>query len=94
MNFLPNEHTASVLSYDWVLVVSKRGTELYNPSTGVWTISKGIRTERSHHTASVLLNGNVLISGGHNGIYNNVDNVELFHPSTGVWSMTRHMIVS
>ncbi len=45
---------------------------------------------RDYHTASVLTNGNVLVTGGQNtgGILNNA---ELYNSSTGVWTMTGNM---
>ncbi len=39
-------------------------TELYDPTTGNWTNAGNMLVELQHHTASVLKNGNVLISGG------------------------------
>ncbi|CAF1505443.1 unnamed protein product, partial [Adineta steineri] len=38
--------------------------EIYNPSTGMWTITDDLNNERMFHTASVLNDGRVLVSGG------------------------------
>jgi hypothetical protein len=46
--------------------------------------------QRTHHTASVLLNGKVLVTGGYsNG--GNTNSAELYDPSTGMWTTTGSM---
>jgi hypothetical protein len=63
-------HTASVSTNGKVLVTGGasggllNSAELYNPSTGVWTITANMSSIRYHHTASVLTNGTVLVTGG------------------------------
>ncbi|CAF4314768.1 unnamed protein product [Rotaria sordida] len=67
-------HTASVLTNGKVLVTggwgsivdSVNSTELYDPSTGTWTMTGSMNNARSLHTASILTNGNVLVTGGYN----------------------------
>jgi N-acetylneuraminic acid mutarotase len=41
-----------------------RNVELYDPSTEIWRATGSLRYARSDHTASVLTNGKVLVSGG------------------------------
>ena len=38
--------------------------ELYDPWTGVWRVTGAMNTSRAEHTASLLGNGTVLVSGG------------------------------
>jgi hypothetical protein len=64
-------HTASLLTNGAVLVAGGSSvssilgsTQLYDPSTGVWTLSAHMSYNRYKHTASVLTNGGVLITGG------------------------------
>ena len=97
-------HTASVLSDGNVLVAggelyfdyinSTRTAELYNPSTGFWTLTSSMNLERYLHTATVLADGNVLIAGGYN-YNNNMSNVsftaELYNPLTRSWAMVNSM---
>ena len=63
-------HTASVLLNGTVLVaagsnnVYLASAELYDPSTGVWSVTRNMINARRFHTESVLLNGTVLAAGG------------------------------
>jgi hypothetical protein len=60
---------------------------LYDPSTGRFSETNGsLKTARSSHTATLLENGLVLITGGYNGSY--VSTAELYDPSTGTFSYT------
>ena len=52
-------------------------------------VTGGMNTGRQYHTASVLGNGSVLVSGGYNGGY--LNSAELYDPSTGVWRVTGGM---
>ena len=69
-------------------------TELYNPLTGKWTFTGTLNTSRLEHTVTMLMNGNVLISGGNNVTANTTTvlaSAELYNPSTGVWTKTGNM---
>ena len=44
---------------------------------------------RSYHTATLLLNGKVLVGGGWNG--SNLDTAEIFNPDSGNWTLTGNL---
>jgi len=43
---------------------SLSSAELFNPSTGIWSATASMPAPREGHTATLLLNGQVLIAGG------------------------------
>ena len=61
--------------------------ELYDPSTGMFTPAGDMTTPRSNHTATLLPNGRVLITGGNSEYKQNCNctlgSAELYDPSTG-----------
>lgn len=71
-------------------------SEIYNttstaPSTwsSTWTATGALTTGRSWHTATLLADGKVLVTGGNGS--NNVDflnSSELYNPTAGTWSLT------
>lgn len=64
--------------------------ELYDPSSGTFTLTGSLNTARSSQTATVLQNGNVLIAAGQNSGANGgyVGSAELYNPTTGKFSAT------
>ncbi|CAF4785166.1 unnamed protein product, partial [Rotaria sp. Silwood2] len=107
MHFRRYCHTASVLANGKVLVISGYGsddysywgylnsTELYDPTTGIWTRTGNINVGRQYHTASVLTNGKVLVAGGYfsdgYSYWKPVNSSELYDPMTGIWTKTGNM---
>ncbi|MBJ6760081.1 hypothetical protein JGU66_04855 [Myxococcaceae bacterium JPH2] len=88
-------HTATLLGNGKVLVTGGASgeyggaalgsAELYDPATGAWTAAGSLGTARAHHTATLLSNGKVLVSGGE-GASGRLTSAELYDPATGTWT--------
>lgn len=63
-----------------VLLVSLDACEIYEPSTNMWTVTSSPASDRLYHSAALLPNGRVLVSGG---VY--APTAEVFYPSSGTW---------
>jgi len=59
--------------------------ELYNPSTGKWTLTGSMTQARCSQTATLLPTGEVLAAGGGSV---SLASAELYNRSTGTWSAT------
>ncbi|HEY9173433.1 MAG TPA: kelch repeat-containing protein [Verrucomicrobiae bacterium] len=70
-----SDHTATLFPGGWVLVsggfdsingawVQLSSTELYDPITGKWIAGSSLGIGRSHHTATLLPDGKVLLASG------------------------------
>jgi N-acetylneuraminic acid mutarotase len=96
-------HTATLLQDGTVLLVggddsvsdlhSLSTSEIYNPTTRVWaTTTGGLSASRESHTATLLQDGTVLVSGGRNlqvGVNGTVlSSSEIYNPTTGTWQLT------
>lgn len=99
-------HTATLLQNGKVLICggasvqSSKGTvwasaELYDPGTGTFTGTGGMTTPRWFHTATLLPDGRVLITGGTASSNANGSSVlrsaELYDPATGAFSAAGNM---
>jgi hypothetical protein len=81
-------HTATLLPNGQVLVAgglnnhngshSLDSAELYDPATGMWTVTGSMATARDSHTATLLPNGQVLVAGGHDFITGSLVSAELY----------------
>ncbi|CAF4829874.1 unnamed protein product, partial [Rotaria sp. Silwood1] len=73
-------------------------TELYDPSTGLWTNSSNMNTGRMTHAMCSLANGTMLVTGGvgydPNVFMMPLNDTELYNPSTGLWSKTDSMKIA
>jgi hypothetical protein len=59
--------------------------EVFDPVAGAFSRTGGMTAARSYHTATLLPNGKVLITGG------GIASAELFDPATGIFAMTGSM---
>jgi Kelch motif/IPT/TIG domain len=87
--------TATLLA-DGKVLVAGGGTasaELYNPATGLFTLTGSLPVAVSDATATLLPDGDVLVAGGLHG-QRQVASAELYDPATGTWSATAPMTVA
>ncbi len=60
-------------------------------ASGTWTLTASMSTARTNHTATLLLNGQVLVAGGAFGGAPTLTSAELYSPATGTWTPTGSM---
>ncbi|HUE57387.1 MAG TPA: kelch repeat-containing protein [Candidatus Udaeobacter sp.] len=68
--------------------------ELYDPSTGTFSLTGSLKTPRLGHTATLLPNGDALIAGGVDSAGNYLASAELYNPVTGTFTITGSMKTS
>jgi hypothetical protein len=78
-----------------VLVVGAGSTgsaELYDPTSGIWTATGNMVTGHSGETATLLVDGTVLVAGDNDNPGIDPVTAELFDPATGRWTATGAMV--
>lgn len=91
-------YTASVLKNGKVLIAggycdNGDTAELYDPSTGNWTIVGKLRYIRWDHTTPILKDGRALVVSGERD-FNDGSTAELYDPLTGRWTMTGNLSIT
>jgi hypothetical protein len=101
-------HTATLLPNGKVLVaggsyflfsiinpryVTTAAAQIYDPASATWTNTGSMTSERATHTATLLPDGKVLVTGGYilegtHSVPRNLASAELYDPATGVWTAT------
>lgn len=99
LNDSRSDHAATALANGQILVTGGNdfylgidyGTlasaEIFNPATGKWTKTAPMANSRASHTATLLLDGRVLVAGGYED-NDGISSAELYDPATGMWQAT------
>ena len=66
-------------------------TAITSSAQGTWTKTGSLNTARRFHSATLLMNGQVLVAGGTDSAGNTLTTAELYNPSTGHWTVTGSM---
>ncbi len=62
-------------------------TELYDPSTGGWSLAGGMSASRTFHSAVRLPDGMVMVAGGFEGEFGSIHRTaEVYDPADGSWA--------
>jgi N-acetylneuraminic acid mutarotase len=59
--------------------------EIYNPLSGTWFAASDMKKARTGHTATLLQNGRVLVTGGYNDDDGYLSECEVYDPDTDLW---------
>jgi hypothetical protein len=94
-------HTATLLgdgqvlivtgTHDWVGASYQNTAELFNPTTGTFSATGSMARRPAKQTATILVDGRVLIAGGNDTGAASVASAELYDPTTGTFSTTGSM---
>src|ERR1035437_10903407 len=69
-------------------VAMATGTAISSSAQGPWTNTGSLNTARRFHSATLLMNGEVLVAGGRDSAGNTLISAELYNPATGKWTVT------
>ena len=105
LNTARESHTATLLSNGSVLVTGGFGgatstlqslgsvlasAEIYDPVAAKWSLVASMNSPRMNHTATLLSNGKVLVTGGTNGTAT-VASAEIYDPVADTWKTVASM---
>lgn len=76
---------------------STASVELFDPTTGVWTIGPPMSVPRARHTATILPGGDVLVTGGATTFFGEIGSVtasaEIYSPRSNSWRAAAPMSI-
>jgi probable HAF family extracellular repeat protein len=95
-------HTATFLNNGKVLIAGGTNNannvpnyfdtaELYDPGQGTFSATGSMTRKSSHHTATLLQDGMLLIAGGSNAVQDALNTTELYDPATGTFTAIGNM---
>ena len=85
---------AGGLGIDDMGPIALKTAELYDPSTGQFTLTGAMNLQRQEHAATLLASGKVLVSGGSDSFGGtSFTSAELYDPVLGTWAHTGSMNV-
>jgi hypothetical protein len=99
MRYARSEHTATLLPNGKVLVAgglyaylpyaqgetNLNQAEIFDPETYTWRNTESMAFYRAHHTATLLPNGKVLVTGGRYDELQNLASAEIYDPASETW---------
>lgn len=100
LNTPRTSHTATVLNNGQVLIAGgwtsngdyitsdAANGELYDPTSGTFVATGSMNAPRDTHTATLLNNGTVLITGGFDSNSNVLSSAEIYDPMAGAFTLT------
>jgi N-acetylneuraminic acid mutarotase len=95
------DHTATLLVSGKVLIAgglardpsftSFASAELYDPDSNTWSAAGSMATARACHTATFLMEGNVLVVGGGTSDASCLASAEIYDPAANIWNSAANM---
>lgn len=74
----------------WDLIILNK-VEIYDPVTETWIEAAQMNLERTEHTATLLNDGRVLVTGGETNNFS-TSQCELYNPNSNTWEFTGNML--
>ena len=81
----------TLLASGKVLITGLSPAEVYDPAAGASTLTGAMIIPRTGHQATLLVSGDVLVSGGTDANRRLVGPAEIYHPGGGTWTLTGTM---